>query len=314
MPLSDNMRGALIMMLSMAAFTLNGFLIRSVMNSISLYQTMLMQGALAVILLLLIAGFRKEITYGFSTQNWKIVILRSCAEVGAIIFYFIALSYLPLPSMTFVLQIAPLLVTLAVSGLIREETSAIQYLFLVLGLIGAMLVLRPSGIPMSGFQNYQVIANLFGPWAAAKALFWDHFNTSVFYALATLGFIVLRDVATRKLDSTVRTTNVAIIAAAAITTVGAIGTASIGWSEVGTAVLLLVAFSSILLVCMFLASIEVMRIGDVGLIQNFRYSAVIFAVILGIIVFGERPDGFTLLGGLLIVCVGVFALLTRKTA
>jgi drug/metabolite transporter (DMT)-like permease len=55
------------------------------------------------------------------------------------------------------------------------------------------------------------------------------------------------------------------------------------------------------------AIIEATRAGDVSAIQPFRYSRLVFAMVLGVLVFGERPDALTLVGAGLIVASGLYA-------
>ena len=55
-----------------------------------------------------------------------------------------------------------------------------------------------------------------------------------------------------------------------------------------------------------------MRTGDVSVVSPFRYSRLLFALILGILIFGESPDLSTLVGGLLIVLSGGFTLIQTR--
>ena len=48
------------------------------------------------------------------------------------------------------------------------------------------------------------------------------------------------------------------------------------------------------------------RLGEMSVITPFRYSRLIFGVALGVLVFGERPDVMTLLGGLIIIGSGLY--------
>ncbi|RYI17641.1 MAG: EamA/RhaT family transporter, partial [Acetobacteraceae bacterium] len=54
-----------------------------------------------------------------------------------------------------------------------------------------------------------------------------------------------------------------------------------------------------------------MRTGDVGAVTPFRYTRLIFAMILAMALFGERPDLATWIGAALVVGSGIFALTRR---
>ena len=56
------------------------------------------------------------------------------------------------------------------------------------------------------------------------------------------------------------------------------------------------------------------RLGDVAVVSSFRYSRMIYALILGGIVFGERPDAFTLIGAAIIIGAGLYALMREARA
>jgi drug/metabolite transporter (DMT)-like permease len=55
-----------------------------------------------------------------------------------------------------------------------------------------------------------------------------------------------------------------------------------------------------------------MRMGQVAVVTPFRYTRIVFALIIGVVVFGERPDGLTLIGSALIVACGLILLLHRR--
>lgn len=54
-----------------------------------------------------------------------------------------------------------------------------------------------------------------------------------------------------------------------------------------------------------------MRTGEVGFVTPFRYTRLLFALLLAMLVFEERPDAAVLAGSLLIVGSGSYALLRQ---
>ena len=55
-----------------------------------------------------------------------------------------------------------------------------------------------------------------------------------------------------------------------------------------------------------------MRTGSVAVVTPFRYTRLVFALILAVVMFGETPDLIMLLGSALIVSSGIFALTRPK--
>lgn len=61
------------------------------------------------------------------------------------------------------------------------------------------------------------------------------------------------------------------------------------------------------------AIVEAMRLGEIAVVTPFRYSRLLFALILGALVFAEYPDAWTLTGAALIIASGLYTF-TRERA
>ena len=55
-----------------------------------------------------------------------------------------------------------------------------------------------------------------------------------------------------------------------------------------------------------------MRVGEVGFVTPFRYSRLLFALVIGVAVFGESPDALTLIGAAIIVASGIYTVLRER--
>ena len=55
-----------------------------------------------------------------------------------------------------------------------------------------------------------------------------------------------------------------------------------------------------------------MRIGDLGSVAPFRYTGLLWALLLGLVVFGDWPDNLTLGGSAIVVATGIFTLLRER--
>ena len=57
-----------------------------------------------------------------------------------------------------------------------------------------------------------------------------------------------------------------------------------------------------------------MRLGEISFVTPFRYSRILFALLIGMIIFAERPDTLMVVGVALVVASGLFTLWReRKT-
>ena len=59
----------------------------------------------------------------------------------------------------------------------------------------------------------------------------------------------------------------------------------------------------------YLAIVGATRLGDISVVSSFRYSRMLFALIVGMVAFGERPDALMIVGVVIVIGSGVFTLL-----
>jgi drug/metabolite transporter (DMT)-like permease len=67
-------------------------------------------------------------------------------------------------------------------------------------------------------------------------------------------------------------------------------------------------------VASYLALTMAMRMGEVSVITPFRYSRLVFALILAVALLGERPDMATLIGSAIVVGSGIYTLIRTHRA
>jgi drug/metabolite transporter (DMT)-like permease len=277
--LSENTRGALYMMLSMAGFSLNDMLIKTLAGELSVFQTVFLRGLVATALIGLLAARRGELTHRIAPEDRKLVALRTCGEIGGTICFLTALFHMPIANATAILQAIPLAVALGATLFLGETVGWHRYLAIAVGFGGVVLIVRPGA---------------------------EGFNAYALWAVAAVCFMSVRDLATRRLSQRIPSLFVTFITAAAITLTGAVVTAFLPWQPVTvTTVALLSGAAGFLLVGYFF-SVATMRHGEIGFVVPFRYTVLIWAILIGIIVFDEIPDALTLAGSALVVGTGVY--------
>ncbi len=276
---TDNMRGAVLMMLSMAAFTLNDVCIKSVADELPLFQAVLLRGLMTSVMIAALAIYQGALKIRIPRKDWGVIFLRLIGEVGATVFFLNALFHMPIANVTSILQSLPLAITLAGAIFFGEKVGWRRYLAISVGFVGVMLIVRPG---TDGFDYYSVLA------------------------LIAVAFIVVRDLSTRRLSANVPSMSVALITAIAITLLGAVMTAFADWQPVTPRAMGLLGGASIFIIAGYLFSIMVMRVGEISFSAPFRYTALIWAIVLGILVFNEVPDTWTLIGSTIVIGMGVY--------
>jgi len=279
MSLSDNMRGAILMMLSMAAFTLNDTLVKTLSGQMPLFQVILLRGTITTVLIAAIGLARGHIRFDFDWQDWKMIGARLIGEVGATVFYLFALFHMPIANVMAVLQALPLAITLAGALFLGETVGWRRYGAILTGFSGVLLIVRPGGATFDAYSIYAVVA---------------------------VCFVVLRDLATRRLSPRVPSLVVALTAAFSVTLLGGIVTAFNPWQPVTFAAATKITAASLFIVAGYLSAVMVMRVGDIAFVSAFRYTGLLWGIVLGILVFGDYPDSQTLVGGGIVVGMGLY--------
>lgn len=285
MTLSPNTQGALLMMGSMAAFTFNDTLIKTLGGQVPLFQIITLRGILTVALIFLFARRLGKLRFNFPLRDWGLVGLRSLSEVGATYFFLTALMVMPLANVTAVLQVLPLTITLGAALFFGEKVGWRRMAAILIGFCGMLLIVRP------------------GP---------EGFSQGSIYALVAVLFVTSRDLATRKFSSQVPSMAVTLVSAVAVTCFAALASLRIDWVPVDTTQGAILAGAACFILFGYLLSVMVMRVGEVGFVSPFRYSGLLWALLLGWAVFGDWPDPITLLGAAIVVATGVFTLYRER--
>jgi S-adenosylmethionine uptake transporter len=283
--MTPNVKGALLMVGSMAAFTINDALIKAAGAEMPLFQMVAMRGVLATVLVYLLARNLGALHLNFPRHDKWLVVARCVAELSATFFFLTALLHMPLANVTAVLQALPLTVTLGAVVFFGEQIGWRRVLAIALGFLGMLLIVRPGP---EGFSIYAM------------------------YALIAVMSVTIRDLITRRMS--IHVPSLAVTLATSFTITVAAGCASLasGWQPVPTSAGLMVACAAVFVLAGYLCSVMVMRVGDVGFVAPFRYSSLIWALALGWLVFGDWPDSVTLIGAAMVVGAGLFTLFRER--
>ena len=283
MQLSDNFRGVLLMCGSMLAFTLNDTLVKAVIHDgMPLYQVIALRGIGAAAGLCLIAlqqNGRLALWPQGPDRLW--LALRTVGELGATWSFLVALTHMPLANLSAIMQSLPLVVTLAAALLLGEPIGWRRLTAIFVGFVGVMIIIRPGA---AAFDEWSVLG------------------------LVSVGFVVLRDLATRRFSTALPATTGAIWAAVTVLTMGSVGMVAEGWQPTTLWHLVQIAGAAAFLIAGYLCAIQVMRVGEISVVAPFRYTSLLWAVLLGWLLFGTFPDFYTVLGGAITVASGLFIL------
>jgi drug/metabolite transporter (DMT)-like permease len=154
------------------------------------------------------------------------------------------------------------------------------------GFVGGLVIIRP------GFEG---------------------FNAYALLALLAVFFAAIRDIATRRIPDHIPSLMVSTATTVAVTIMGGLLVVPMGgWAPVAGTDFVLLLGAAVLLLFGYHFIILSMRLGEISFIAPFRYTALIWAMLAGLIAFAEIPDAAMIVGALIIVGSGLYALYRER--
>ena len=279
--MSNNFRGALLMMVCMGAFVLNDAFVRLAGNSLPLAQILFLRGVLTTLVLLIFAIYLGTFKVRVIKKDKLKIFFRSIAEALTAYFFLTAVLNMPFANVTALLQILPMTVTLAAALVFKEKVGLIRIILIIIGFLGVILIINPSA---------------------------DGFNLYSGYALIAVILITTRDLITRKLSVEVPTLLPTVSASFGVLLFSIILMAKTPIQPLNIQNSFFILLAAFFIIFGYYTAVLVMRVGDISFISPFRYSAIIFALILGLIFFNEWPDLTALIGICIVTAAGGFLL------
>jgi drug/metabolite transporter (DMT)-like permease len=279
--LSPNLRGSILMVAAMAGFAVEDMFLKFAARSLPVGQILMMFGGGGMVAFAILTKLRGERVFHPAILTRQIAI-RAVFEVMGRLFYTLAIAFTALSSASAILQATPLVVVAGAALIFGEKVGWRRWSAITVGFVGVLIILRPG---LDGFTVMSLLA-----------------------VAGTIGFAG-RDLATRAAPPILSNMQLGVYGFAMMVPTGLILLMFFGEPAVpdlATSGQLLAA--TIIGVGAYYALTAAMRMGDVSTVTPFRYTRLVFALILGMTLFGERPDVYTLLGSAIIVASGIYTL------
>lgn len=283
--LRANARGIRFMVGAMACFIVNDGLVKVASASLPAGQLIFVRGLMACLLVFAVmqaSGVPARL--GQLTRGW--VAGRAAIDAVATLAYLVSLFHLPLANATAINMASPLFIVALAVPLLGERVEPRRWAAIGIGFAGVLLVIQPR---LEGFNAFALLC-----------------------LLATLLHAV-RDFATRKVPAGIPSLAITLATAVAVTLLAGLISIPQGWVPIGAREWALLGAASVFLAIGYHLIIRSVRTGDVSVIAPFRYTGLLFALVLGWAVWGDVPNALAWAGIALLMSAGLY-LIRREHA
>jgi drug/metabolite transporter (DMT)-like permease len=279
-----NRRGMFAMSLAMAFFIANDAFVKHVSASLPSGQLIFVRGLMATSLLLVLCQYMGVLRqFPLLWNRW--VWLRGALDGAASLIYLSAVFHMPLGNATAINLASPLFIVLFAMGFYGEKVGWVRGWAIIAGFIGVLLVVQPRA---DGFNHYALLC--------------------VVAAFLHAG----RDILTRFIPTHIPAALITLSTAVSVSVFAGVWTLREPWVPTDAASLMSLGCAALFLASAYFLLIQAMRAGDMSVVAPFRYSGLLFALLIGYAVWNEIPNLLTWAGIILLVGAGLAILHSER--
>lgn len=278
---ADNTRAALLMVGSMAFFAVEDLFLKRSAEALPPGQVLALTGAAGACVFWALAAGKRQPVLSLEALRGA-ALWRTLSEAAAAVLYILALALAPLTMTSALLQASPLVVVAGAALFLGERVGWRRWASILVGFLGVLVILEP--------------------WGAA-------FDPTGLLTVACVVVLAARDLLTRVMPARIGTFQVATWAYLGLVPAGAALMAGMGQAFVWPSPGQWAGLGGALISGLFgyYAVVAAMRLGEVSVVAPFRYTRLVFAMIIAMVFLGERPSATTLLGAAIVVGSGLYA-------
>jgi S-adenosylmethionine uptake transporter len=282
--ISENTKGAFLISLAAACYVMSDIFMKFLSSEISMFQITFLRGLLVTFFLFSYCYMSEA---SFFIKEWRdriVITIRSILEVIMTYTFLAALFNMNVANANAILQLIPLMVLLGSFIFLRQSPKTYEWIAVLVGCFGAVIIIRPGA---------------------------SDFNFFTIHALVAVFCLSARDLLTVRLNKNIPSNVVAFYSALMLTVVSFLLNEDTDlFGKVDNS--LFIVYTAIFVSIGYIASVSAMRYGEVTFVSPFRYTALLWASVMGFIFFGEIPKFSTLFGGSLIILAGIFIFYKSK--
>ncbi len=276
----QNVHGILILVAAMLGFTLEDMFIKSLSATVPVGQILMALGLGSGAVFAVLALLRGDKLFAPAAWSPR-MLLRTASEAGGAVLFATALSRVDLSTVAAVFQTLPLVITLGAALFLGEKVGWRRLTAILIGFTGVMLIIRPGT---------------------------DAFDPNALLVLGAVLAVAVRDLITRTIDASVSSFVVSFQSFASLVLAGPFLMAfnATDYAALSTGNLTMIVGAVAFGAAGYWGVVTALRLGEASVVAPFRYSRLLFSILVGMVAFGERPDLPTMLGATLIIGSGLF--------
>jgi len=278
---SAQLTGIGLMLLAVFMFSFGDALGKFIVGTYSVGQLLWLRACAALIVLSpMIWRNRAEFTRLERPGLQLLRVVLSTLEVAS---FFLATVYLPLADVITYYLACPIFVTALSAIVLRERVGWRRWSAILVGFVGVLIALRPSSQTLS--------------WPALVAL-----GGSLSFAILML------------ITRSLRATPDVVMASSQFAGTFVLGAAlsPLGWVTPSLGSLVLFALAGCISVSALLCVNRSLKLAPASVVVPYQYSMIVWAVIFGIVVFGDVPSPMTIAGAAIIIGAGLYIFLRER--
>jgi drug/metabolite transporter (DMT)-like permease len=284
--MTNNLKSIALMVCAMAGFALEDLFIKKMSVSITTSQIVVLLGIFGGVIFALMAKVQGHRL--LARHHWTPgTIIRMSMETLAAFAFMTALALVPISTVTAVFQVTPLVIVMGAALFLGEAVGWRRWGAIVAGFIGVLIIIRPGT---------------------------EGFDANVYLVLLSVLAVSVRDLVTRRLPANVPSAVVSFQAYAGLVVFGGLVMLARGQGmpDLDARLSIYVLCGAIFGVVGYFGIVNAMRSGETSVVMPFRYTRLIFSLIIGFFIFHERPDIWTYFGAAIVIVSGVYTVLRER--
>jgi drug/metabolite transporter (DMT)-like permease len=266
------------MLASSGVLTINDAMVKWLAQTYPVGQVMSLRGIFVMGIVIAWAVSRRH-TSQLRVYNWRLQLARGGLMSLSTFLFVTALTLMPLADAIAIAFAGPILATALAALLLREPVGWRRWCAVAIGFTGVIMMMRPTPELFRLVAVVPLLAALMG---------------------------ACRDIVTRKMGTGGESTLAILFISTFVVTLAGLFTIPWGWTVIRLSDLALFAGSGLLVAFAQGLMIESFRLGEVGLVAPFKYASLVWAVLLGLLVWGDLPGPWTWAGATLVVSGGLY--------